>query len=141
MTGLLRQERQRIYQPSPLSSTAAPGELFKSTDFEDIGDGPPEPRFEHVSAKEIAAVRSASVTRSALFKTNRRSGTCLETVSTKASSSPAIGGSAPITTMAASMCGMNACVAAVFPRKYGAETRRIHEAHAFRKQRAGYKYL
>jgi hypothetical protein len=51
MTGLLRQERQRIYQPSPLSLTAAPGELFKSADFEDIGDGPPEPRFEHVSGK------------------------------------------------------------------------------------------
>jgi hypothetical protein len=52
MTGPPRQVRQRIYQLSPISLTSAPVELFQSTDFEDRGDGPPEPGFEHLAGKE-----------------------------------------------------------------------------------------
>src|SRR5580704_1563737 len=51
VTGPLRQVRQRIYQLSPISLTSAPVELFKSTDFEDRGDGTPEPGFEHLAGK------------------------------------------------------------------------------------------
>ncbi len=63
--------------------------------------------------KSTASRRSASVWRSALFST-KISAPIRRAISwTRASSSPEIGGSAPSTTSAASIWGMNARVAAV----------------------------
>jgi len=78
-------------------------------------DGLPRRLSNTFRVKDSAILRSASDVRSALFKTTITSCTWRPTSSTSVSSSPAIGGSAPTTTSAASMWGINAWVAAVLP--------------------------
>src|ERR1700683_2053773 len=137
MTGLLRQERQRIYQPSPLSLTAAPSESFKSADFEDRRDGPPEPRFEHVSGKGNCRSPFRFSDAICFVQDEQEVGNLFGNGLDKGQF---VSGDRRISTdyddgrvYVRDECMRSGSV----PRKYGAETRRIHEAHALRKQRAG----
>ena len=67
------------------------------------------------SVNSRASRTSCGDSRSALFSAKIAVGTCARTSTTRASSSPEIGGSAPRTTSAASMCGTKARVASVLP--------------------------